>query len=246
MVQFDFTFKQTHLSHLSLMEFGRILSFLEHSSILVTGANGFLAKIFIEKILRVQPEIKKLYLLLRAPDTKTAMSRFNTEVMEKDLFKVLKEKYGDNLDYIISEKVRVVAGDITCENLGVKDQYLLEEMWEKVDIVLNLAATTKFDERYDVALGLNTLGVGHVCHFSRKCKQLKVLVHVSTAYVSGEKEGLILESPYKMGETLNGTLGLDIDEEKKLVDETLKHVKDENRSEDFIAATMKDLGIQRL
>ncbi|CAA0810676.1 Fatty acyl-CoA reductase 3 [Striga hermonthica] len=227
------------------MEFGRILPFLEHNSILVTGANGFLAKIFIEKILRVQPAIKKLYLLLRAPDTKTAMSRFDTEVMEKDLFRVLKEKYGDNLNSFISDKVRVVAGDITCDNLGVKDQYLLEEMCEQVDIVLNLAATTKFDERYDVALGLNTLGAGHVLYFSKKCKQLKLLVHVSTAYVSGEKEGLILESPYKMGETLNGTFGLDIDEEKKLVDETLKHLRDENHTEDFITTTMKDLGIQR-
>ncbi|CAA0810677.1 Fatty acyl-CoA reductase 3 [Striga hermonthica] len=173
------------------------------------------------------------------------MSRFKNEVVEKDLFRVLKEKFGDNLNNFIWEKIRVVAGDIRCENLGVKDSDLLEEMWEQVYIVFNLAATTNFDERYDVALGVNTLGAGHVFYFSKKCKQLKVLVHVSTAYVSGEKEGLILETPYKMGETLNGTFGLDIDEEKKLVDETLKHLKDENHSEDFITTTMKDLGIQR-
>lgn len=37
--------------------------------------------VFIEKILRVQPNVKKLYLLLRARDTKSAMLRFNNEVL---------------------------------------------------------------------------------------------------------------------------------------------------------------------
>ncbi|KAK4441286.1 Alcohol-forming fatty acyl-CoA reductase [Sesamum alatum] len=129
-------------------QLGSILQFLDNSSILVTGATGFLAKIFIEKILRVQPNVKKLYLLLRAPDAKTAMLRFNTEVMAKDLFRVVKETYGGNLSSLITEKVKVVAGDITCENLGVKDTALLEEMWKDVDVVVNLAANTNFDERY--------------------------------------------------------------------------------------------------
>ncbi|KAK6119851.1 hypothetical protein DH2020_046398 [Rehmannia glutinosa] len=219
------------------MELGSILHFLENRSILVT--------VFAEKILRVQPEIKKLYLLLRAPDTNTAMLRFNNEVIAKDLFEVVKEKCGGNFSSFLSEKVRVVAGDITCENLGVKELGLLKEMWEEVDVVVNLAATTNFDERYDVSLGINTMGARHVFNFSKNCTKLKVLVHVSTAYVSGEKEGLILETPYKMGETLNGTSGLDIDAEKMLVDETLKHLKSQNYSEDSIKSAMKDLGIQR-
>lgn len=37
--------------------------------------------VFIEKILREQPNVKKLYLLLRAADTNSAMLRFNTEVI---------------------------------------------------------------------------------------------------------------------------------------------------------------------
>lgn len=36
--------------------------------------------VFVEKILRVQPNVKKLYLLLRAPDTKTATQRLHNEV----------------------------------------------------------------------------------------------------------------------------------------------------------------------
>lgn len=55
-----------------------------------------------------------------------------------------------------------------------------------------------------------------------------------------------METPYKMGETLNGTRGLDIDAEKKLIEETLKQLKADNYSEEFITSAMKDLGIQRL
>jgi fatty acyl-CoA reductase len=63
------------------MELCSVLRFLDNRSILVTGATGFLAKIFTEKILRAQPHVKKLYLLLRASDNKSAMQRFNTELL---------------------------------------------------------------------------------------------------------------------------------------------------------------------
>ncbi|XP_059314845.1 alcohol-forming fatty acyl-CoA reductase-like [Lycium ferocissimum] len=227
------------------MELTSVVKFLENRTILVTGATGFLAKIFVEKILRVQPNVKKLYLLLRAADDKSAMQRFNTEVVAKDLFKVLREKCGPNFTTFVSQRTTIVPGDITCENLGVNDSNLLDEMWKEVDIVVNLAATTNFDERYDVALGINTFGARHVLNFAKKCNKLKVLLHVSTAYVCGEKEGLMLEKPYNMGEALNGTLGLDIESERKVMEETLKQLKAEDASEKSITTAMKELGLER-
>ncbi|XP_031112843.1 alcohol-forming fatty acyl-CoA reductase-like [Ipomoea triloba] len=227
------------------MELGSALHFLDNRAILVTGATGFLAKIFVEKILRVQPNVKKLYLLLRAADTTAAVQRFNSEVMAKDLFKVVKHKYGEELNSLMSSKIIVVAGDITYQNLGIKDTNLLDQMWREVDVVVNLAATTSFDERYDVAMGINTMGPKHVLDFAKKCQNLRILLHVSTAYVSGEKEGLIQETPYQMGETLNGKCGLDIEREKKIIEETLKTLRAENASEKSITLAMKDLGIQR-
>lgn len=70
------------------------------------------------------------------------------QVVGKDLFKVLREKCGANFTTFISQRTTIVPGDITCENLGVNDTNLLEEIWKEVDIVVNLAATTNFDERY--------------------------------------------------------------------------------------------------
>nr|XP_043634375.1 fatty acyl-CoA reductase 3-like [Erigeron canadensis] len=229
-----------------MAEMGSILDFLDNKSILVTGATGFLAKIFVEKILRVQPNVKKLYLLVRAADAKSALQRFNTEAVAKDLFKLLKEKYGTNLQSFLSEKVTPVAGDITKENLGIKDDNLIEEMWRDVDVVVNVAATTNFDERYDIALALNAFGARNVFNFAAKCVNIKLLLHVSTAYVSGEKPGLILETPYRLGEALNGAPGLDIDTEKRIIDEKLKELSyDETATEKSITLALKDLGIER-
>ncbi|KAL8217144.1 hypothetical protein R6Q57_023981 [Mikania cordata] len=104
-----------------MMELG-IVDFLENKVVLITGATGFLAK--------SRPH---------AISTHCQLS--------KDLFKVLKEKHGPNLQKFLSEKVTAVAGDITCEDLGVQDPSLKAQMFKEIDVVVNAAATTNFDER---------------------------------------------------------------------------------------------------
>ncbi|XP_061345409.1 fatty acyl-CoA reductase 3-like [Gastrolobium bilobum] len=226
------------------MELGSIMHFLHDKTILVTGATGFLAKIFVEKILRVQPNVKKLYLLLRATDTESATKRFHSEIIGKDLFRLLKEKLGTKFNSFVSEKLALVPGDISLEDLNLKDS-IVEEICHQTDVIVNLAATTNFEERYDVALGINTFGVKHVLSFAKKCIKLKVLVHVSTAYVCGEKGGLIVEDPYHFGVSLNGVPGLDIDMEKKVAEEKLNQLREEGATEHDIKVAMKDLGIER-
>ncbi|CAH2076972.1 unnamed protein product [Thlaspi arvense] len=227
------------------MEVVSVLQYLDNKSILVIGAAGFLANIFVEKILRVAPNVKKLYLLLRASNEKSASQRFNDENLGKDLYRVVKEKYGPNLKQFISEKVTVVNGDACLEDLGLHDSDLALEMIHQVDAIVNLAAITKFDERYDVAFGINTLGALNVLNFAKRCAKVKIFVHVSTAYVCGEKSGLIMETPYRMGETLNGTTGLDINYEKKLVQEKLDQLQATGASPETIKQSMKDLGLTR-
>ncbi|KAK1586728.1 hypothetical protein Q3G72_005532 [Acer saccharum] len=229
------------------MESVNIIRFLEDKTILAIGGTGFLGKIFTEKILRIQPNIKKLYLLVRARDAHSATQRILSEVVEKELFRILKDKWGGmgNLHAFISEKVIAVPGEVSYDNLGVKDFNLREEMWRNIDIILNFSATTNFEERYDVALGTNTTGAFHVLSFAKKCVNIKMFLHVSTAYVCGERSGIIAEDSFHIDESLNGTSKLDITAEKKLVDETLNHLRAKNATEETITSTMKDLGIKR-
>lgn len=69
-------------------------------------------------------------------------------MIAKDLFRLLKEKWGSNLNSFIAEKLTVVAGDISREDLGLRDLSLRQEMLNQLDAIVNLAATTNFDERY--------------------------------------------------------------------------------------------------
>ncbi|KAI8573487.1 hypothetical protein RHMOL_Rhmol01G0281400 [Rhododendron molle] len=211
------------------MELGSVVQFLENKNILITGATGFLAKSTLSLSLSLSLSLKHTHIV-------TAVA--------KDLFRVLREKMGGSLNSLISEKITLVPGDVTCENLGVKDSNLVEEMWREVDIVVNLAATTNFDERYDIAFDLNTMGAKNVLNFSKECPKLEMLLHVSTAYVSGERGGLVLEKPYYMGETLNGAPGLDLDMEKKIMEERLIELQAKEATEQEINLAMKDLGIQ--
>ncbi|KAJ9540750.1 hypothetical protein OSB04_027256 [Centaurea solstitialis] len=201
--------------------------------------------IFVEKILRVQPNIKKLFLLIRASDPNMALHRFHSEVIDKDLFRVIKEKYGEKLYSFISEKITVVVGDVSLENFGVTDIILLNEMRKQVDVIVNCAANTKFDERFDVVLAVNTLGSKHVSNFVNEGFNMKLLLHVSTVFISGEKPGIILERPLKMGETLNGKNDLNIREEKNAAQERLRQLEVEKADEEAVSSAMKDFGIQR-
>ncbi|KAK6805335.1 hypothetical protein RDI58_003120 [Solanum bulbocastanum] len=67
------------------MESCCIEQFLEGKTIFITGVTGYLAKILTEKILRVQPNVKKIYLLIRAPDSNSAKQRFNNESSEGEV-----------------------------------------------------------------------------------------------------------------------------------------------------------------
>ncbi|XP_061342400.1 alcohol-forming fatty acyl-CoA reductase-like [Gastrolobium bilobum] len=228
-----------------MMELGSVYDFLKGKAILVTGATGFLAKIFVEKILRVQPNIKKLYLLLRAENPHLATQRLHNEVFAKDLFSIQRDKWGEDFGSFVSEKVIAVAGDVSVENLGLKDLNLREEMLEEIDIIVHSAATTNFDERLDIAMGVNTMGALHVLNFAKTCFKVEILLHVSTAYVCGEVKGLIREEPLHIGHTLNGSSRLDINLEKQLIEEKLNELRLQNASEQTITSVMKNFGILR-
>ena len=66
-----------------------------------------------------------------------------------------------------------------------------------------------------------------------------------TAYVSGERGGLIQESPYYKGDTLNGRPGLDFEFEKKLIKEKLQDLEAEGANEEAIKYVMRDMGLER-
>ncbi|KAL6593033.1 hypothetical protein ACP70R_049119 [Stipagrostis hirtigluma subsp. patula] len=222
------------------MEEGRIAGYFRNKSLLITGSTGFLGKILVEKILRVQPDVKRIYLPVRAADAASAKQRVETEVIGKELFGVLREKHGKGFQSFIEEKVVPLAGDIVCENFGVEGAQL-REMTQELNIIVNGAATTNFYERYDVALDVNVMGVKHMSQLAKKCPNLEVILHVSTAFVAGERQGIVEERAFKNGETLREGRRVDVEAELRLAREYKKQLAGDHNER----KAMKDLGLAR-
>ncbi|CAK8576344.1 unnamed protein product [Lathyrus sativus] len=222
--------------------------FFKGKTILVTGATGFLAKVFIEKILRTQPEIKKLYLLLRASNLDLAERRLQNEVFEIDLFRVLRGELGGDFNSFISNKVVAVAGDVAIQNFGIKDQKLKNEIFDEIDVLVHSAASTKFDERFDISMGVNTKGALHALNIAKNCRKLKAFVHMSTAYVCGDakyEDGIVREKAFEMGQSLRGTSKLDIHTEMNLLDNKIAELQAMNTDENTMKFALKDYGMER-
>ncbi|KAF7108819.1 hypothetical protein CFC21_109208 [Triticum aestivum] len=168
-------------------------------------------------------------------------------VTDTELFCLLKEKHGKGgFELFVEEKVVPLAGDVIFENMGL-DAPRLEELAKEVDIIVNGAATTNFYERYDVALDVNVMGVKYLCQFAKKCANLKMLLHVSTAFAAGDREGLIMERPFKKGETLREGTYLDIDAELRLVGDVKKELERQDGGDKTKRERkgMKELGLER-
>ncbi|WRX29215.1 Fatty acyl-coenzyme A reductase, partial [Theobroma cacao] len=143
------------------------------------------------------------------------------------------------------EGVIAVPGDISSENLGVNESKLREQMLKEIEIVVHVAATTGFNERYDVALAINTFGAFNALNFAKKCDAIKLFLHTSTAYVCGEQVGIILEKPFSMDDTLLKTCKLDITEEKRIVEEKLDELRFQHAPNEVIKSEMMEFGLKR-
>ncbi|XP_030966446.1 fatty acyl-CoA reductase 2-like isoform X2 [Quercus lobata] len=180
-----------------------IVSYLRGKNYLITGATGFLGKAFIEKMLRTIPDVGKIFLLIKAKDKEAAIHRLKTEILDSELFKCLEQMHGESFEAFMMRKLVPVAGNVCEPNLGM-DPDTANEIAKEVDVIINSAGNTNFDERYDVALDTNTRGPSRLLGFAKKCKKLGLFLHVSTAYVNGERQGLIMEKPFHMGQTIVG------------------------------------------
>ncbi|CAN6302156.1 unnamed protein product [Urochloa humidicola] len=228
-----------------------IAEFLGAKNFLITGGTGFLAKVLIEKILRTNPEVGKIYVLIKAKDSEAALRRLQNEVVDTELFKCLQEIHGKDYSSFIARKLVPVVGDVREPNIGIAPE-LADEIAGQVDIIINSAANTTFDERYDVAMDINTVGPFRIMSFAQRFRQLKLFLQVSTAYVNGQRQGLVLEKPFRMGDTIVKELGSSAEHESNTVLDIEAEIKlafdySRRRSVDSasFAQEMKDLGLAR-
>ncbi|KAI3459884.1 hypothetical protein Pfo_016547 [Paulownia fortunei] len=175
-----------------------IVKFFEGKNIFITGATGLVGKALVEKLLR-STSVGKIYVLVRANDKEAALDRLSKEIIQSELFKCIREKRGRSYEEFVREKLIPVVGNICEPNIGM-DAYSAHAVMEEVDVIIESAASTTFNDRYDFLLDANVNAPQRLMRFAKRCKNLKLFVHISTAYVNGRREGVIYEKPLVMGE----------------------------------------------
>src|SRR5580704_13655608 len=155
---------------------------LRHRRILLTGATGFLGKVFLSLLLRWHPEIERIYLLIRG-DRRLALSRLRREILDSPVFGPLREHLGDRFDSYVDEKLSVLCGDITDDDLVSEGEAPARGA---IDAVVHCAGLVNFEASLEKSLSVNTTGVANVIEFCRK--RGAALLHVSTCYTAGNAD----------------------------------------------------------
>ena len=176
-------------------------AFLSERTVLLTGSTGFLAKVFLEKLLWEQPDVRKVFLVIAPRGAQTAEDRLAKEIIAAPLFDRLRARHGADFEAFARAKLVPVAGDLGVDGLGLSPE-AASAIEKETDVVVHSAATTTFDERFDVAVNINTLGPRRVLALAKRCENLKVMCHVSTAFVNGLRVGPAAERAFRVGDSV--------------------------------------------
>lgn len=163
------------------------LNFYKGKSLLITGCTGFVAKVVLEKVLRVL-EVKAVYVLVRSKKGQNVEERFHKEIINSQCFDRIRKMKGPGFKDFIEQVVKPVDGDLIKPHLGISME-MRQEIVENVNIIINSAASVDFNSPIKVALEINYYGVQKVLELAKECKNLENFVHVSTAYVNSDKFG---------------------------------------------------------
>jgi long-chain acyl-CoA synthetase len=154
--------------------------------ILITGATGFLGTQLVGELLARQPDAS-LALLIRDRAGQTGQQRSN---------RIVPEEY--------RSRVQVYSGDVSLPNCGL-DQAAWDRLSSEVTRVIHSAATVRFDHTLEEARRINVEGTRRLLDFAAGARNLKSMAYVGTAYVAGERTGLVREDELNVGQRFRNT-----------------------------------------
>lgn len=175
-----------------------VTQLLTGKRILFAGATGFVGKVSLSMLLHhYGEELARVYVLVRKGSSRDARTRFFDKVATSEPFQPLRDRYGDDgaLRWLES-KCTVLDGDITDPWMGI-DEPEARALKGAIDVVVNCAGLVSFNPSLEVGLNVNTHGVKYLVE---ACLFWDVpLVHMSTAFVAGNRSGLVFEDEEIVG-----------------------------------------------
>ncbi|PTL79389.1 AMP-binding protein [Vitiosangium sp. GDMCC 1.1324] len=166
--------------------------------LLFAGSTGFVGKVTLSMLLsRYGQELDKLYVLVRKGNAPSAERRFFDKVATSEPFQPLRDALGEEgaLEFI-RRKCEVLDGDITDPLMGLTAEQA-DALTGKVHAIVNCAGLVSFNPSLEVGLNVNTHGVKYTVELALKWGV--PLVHMSTAFVAGNRSGLVFEDEDVVG-----------------------------------------------
>ncbi|MCA9680209.1 MAG: AMP-binding protein, partial [Myxococcales bacterium] len=171
---------------------------LAGKTILLIGTTGFVGKVALSMLLCKYPDVRRVYCLVRPGAGNTADERFYKKVVSSPAFDPLRAIHGDATEAFLRAKIVAIPGDIG-RPLCNFDDAQLQAFADAggLDVIINSAGLVSFMPSLESALRINANGAKHVLEVARRTKAK--LVHVSTCYVCGQREGDIWEDEPVVG-----------------------------------------------
>jgi hypothetical protein len=209
---------------------------LQDRNLLLTGATGFLGKVVAAHLLEEVPGVRLGWVVRGDPAAQAV--RLATLFSTSPAFRALRERHGEDWPRWISERVQAIAGNLGEDQLGVEDHVL-----RGYDAVLNIGGLVDFDPDPVEAFQTNVEGARNAARAAAHT-QHRVLIHVSTCFVVGTREGEVDEivsdsdptgRPWDVAATVERLRGL------------LVEVSDPRARRDIVRALARERGVpQRL
>jgi long-chain acyl-CoA synthetase len=154
-------------------------------TLLLTGATGFVGMELLARLVSGRgSSTQPVVALIRADDDAHATRRLHA---------TLRSVFGAVAPY--AARVRAVAGDLERPGLGI-DPALADSVTD----IVHGAASVSFELALDRSRAVNVEGTRRVLAFAARCRRLRRLTYVSTAYVAGEHRGVFGEDDYDLGQ----------------------------------------------
>ncbi|KAL1402802.1 hypothetical protein pipiens_019638, partial [Culex pipiens pipiens] len=154
-----------------------IAEYFHDKVVLLTGATGFIGKIYVEKLIRCGAS--ELILIIREKRGVPPAERMTQIFDSVPVMKSFQRNFNNCRD-----RVKVVRGDMSEDGLGL-DPADVEYIRQRVQITLHVAADVRFDETLFKAIQMNVKGTWEMLNLCASgCPRLEMFVYISTAYAN--------------------------------------------------------------
>jgi len=191
--------------------------------VLLIGGTGFIGKVWLAQTLEFLPEIGQVHLVVRRQRSVPALRRFEYMMETSPIFDSLQAALGPRFERFVSERVTIHEGDTSKPDLGL-DAGAVADLRGKIDVVINSGGLTDFNPDLRNALSANVESTRYVLDFVRSCERA-ALLHLSTAFVVGRREGRIDEE-LRRNYVPRPIRHFDVDEEEAALQERVRRARE--------------------